>query len=145
MHEATADLLAINKEDMLFEARAVVKRMQELQADLVDGDVTRAEYKAEYKKLLDKLQALATQATATGASSDVSIVLPTEEWLESEPTKQALEAAKTQKDSFIDQLEAYAVKAKIPKEPFILITPPATYGGLKACTFLNTEVSEASL
>jgi energy-coupling factor transporter ATP-binding protein EcfA2 len=143
MHEATADLLAINKEDMLYNGRAVLKRMQELQADLADDDITHNEYEAEYIKLFNKLQALAAQATATGASSDVSIVLPTEEWLESELTKQALAAAKAQKDPFIDQLEAYAVRARIPKEPFLLVTPPATSGGNYACTFLNTEVSKA--
>jgi energy-coupling factor transporter ATP-binding protein EcfA2 len=145
MHEATADLLAINKEDMLYNGRAVLKRMQELQADLADDDITHNEYEAEYIKLFNKLQALAAQATATGASSDVSIVLPTQEWLDSGPTRQALEAAKTQKDPFIAQLEAYAVKAKILKEPFLLVTPPAHEGGNNACTFLNTEVSKTSL
>eukprot|EP00953_Heterococcus_sp_UTEX-ZZ885_P028299 15098-Heterococcus_DN1.PRE.1 len=140
MHEATADLLAINKEDMLFEARAVVKKMQELQADLADDDVTHNQYEADYIKLFNKLQVLAAQATVTAASSNVSIMLPTQEWLDSEPTRQALEAAKTQKDPFIAQLEAYAVKAKILKEPFLLVTPPAHEGGNNACTFLNTEV-----
>jgi hypothetical protein len=144
MHEATADLLAINKEDLLYNGRAVVNSMQELQADLVDGDVTQAQYNAEYTKLFGKLQALAAQATATGASRDVSIVLPTEEWLESEPTKQALAAAKVQKDPFVEQLKDYAVKANIPGEPFLLATPPATNGGLQACTVCNTEVSKAS-
>jgi energy-coupling factor transporter ATP-binding protein EcfA2 len=141
MHEATADLLGINKEDLLG-ARSAVKKMQELQADLAAEAVTQTDYDTEYTKLFHKLEALAAKATATVASDQVSIEFATEQWLKSEPTKQALEAAKAQRDPFIEQLQDFAVKARVPKEPFLLVTPPPSNGGLNACTFLNTEVNK---
>jgi hypothetical protein len=158
MHEAAADLLAVNKEDLLVHVRHILHWMRDLQLEFnscsPDNDVWATTSRA-YANMLTELRALDAYATAAGATdtlaaavsgeSDQSVTVhcATDAWLAEECNQRALQDANSQKDAFTDEMHKYAVRAKVPKEPFLLITPPSKGGGLTACTFLNTEVSHS--
>jgi hypothetical protein len=158
MHEAAADLLNVNKEDLLVHARHILHWMHDLQLEFnacsPDNEVWTTTSRA-YANMLTELRALDVYAVAAGTtdalvaatgedSQAVTVHCATAAWLDDETNARALEAAKAQKDTFTDEMHKYAVRAKVPKEPFLLVTPPSTAGGGTACTFLNTEVSHFS-
>jgi hypothetical protein len=158
MHEAAADLLGVNKEDLLVHARHILHWMRDLQLEFnacsPDNEVWTTTSRA-YANMLTELRALDAYATAANTtdalvaaagedSQSVTVHCATAAWLAEETNQRALQAAKAQKDTFTDEMHKYAVRAKVPKEPFLLVTPPSTAGGGTACTFLNTEVSHSS-